>query len=51
MTRAARLALAAALGACALFLLAAPKPWDVPSGPGFFAQPADPLHEEYFARL
>ena len=43
--RLARAALAAALAACALFLVAAPKPWDVPGGPGFFAHPGDPLHE------
>ncbi|HVH07335.1 MAG TPA: hypothetical protein VNE71_15195, partial [Myxococcota bacterium] len=43
--RLARVALGAAVVGCALFLLGAPKPWNVPSGPGFFAHPGDPLHE------
>jgi hypothetical protein len=35
--RAARAALAAALGVLVLFLRVAPKPWDAETGPGFFA--------------
>jgi hypothetical protein len=37
--RAARAALGVALVALALFLLAAPKPWNAETGPGFFATP------------
>jgi len=37
-------ALAALLAALLLGLLLAPKPWDVPGGPGFFAREGDALH-------
>jgi hypothetical protein len=47
----ARRALAAAVVACALFLLVAPKPWSFPSGPGFFARDGDPLHEVVWRAL
>jgi hypothetical protein len=46
-----RRALAAAIGACALFLLLAPKPWSFPTGPGFFAHDGDPLHEVVWRSL
>jgi hypothetical protein len=42
--RLARGALAALLGALLLGLLLAPRPWDVPGGPGFFAREGDALH-------
>jgi hypothetical protein len=42
--RFARLALAAGLAGLLLFLLLAPRPWDVPGGPGFFAREGDALH-------
>jgi hypothetical protein len=42
--RLARAGLAAALGGLLLFLLIAPRPWDVPGGPAFFAREGDALH-------
>lgn len=42
--RAARALLLAALAGCALFLLLAAPPWQLPGGPGFFAHEGDALH-------